>query len=394
MNIYERLIENPLFFKWIYHPSVEIEEYWESYLKLNPQEAEQIISFKKEFEKLQYSTEKFSEREKKNLAFKILRRLDLIDRQRKQHKLYLVLARYAAVAILFLAIGGTVVYLQMAPGEPAWYSQGFEMVPHTDEPVLILDNQDQIRLTGKETDLDYSSGHVIQLNGNDLIEMNGKEKFRMNQLIIPYGNRSKIRLSDGTLVWLNAGSRLIYPSKFTGKRREVLLSGEAFFDVYRDPDQPFVVKTNALDIHVLGTRFNVSAYPEDSVIQTVLEKGAVAFHPDESGWFERDLEIRPHQMAVFNKEKKETKVFQVDPGFYSSWTEGLLSFENIGLTEVLKKMERYYNVSLHLGDPSVGVIQINGKLDLNEGLNEAFEYLEKVSGVTFEKINENAYAIK
>jgi len=394
MNIYERLIENPLFFKWIYHPSVEIEEYWESYLKLNPQEAEQIISFKKEFEKLQYSTEKFSEREKKDLAFKILRRLDLIDRQRKQHKLYLVLARYAAVAILFLAIGGTVVYLQMIPGEPAFYSQGFEIASQTDEPVLILDNQDQIRLTGKETDLDYSSGNVIKLNGNDLIDLNGKEEFRMSQLIIPYGNRSKIRLSDGTLVWLNAGSRLIYPSKFTGKRREVLLSGEAFFDVYRDPDQPFVVKTNALDINVLGTRFNVSAYPEDSVIQTVLEKGAVTVHPNERGWFEKDLELSPNQMAIYNRNKRETKIREVNTEFYSSWTNGLLSFDRTDLRGILKKLERYYNVSLHMGDPSVGAMQINGKLDLNEGLDEAFEYLEKVSGVTFEKINEDAYAIK
>ena len=394
MNIYERLIENPLFFKWIYHSSVEIEDYWESYMKLNSQEAEQIVKFKKEFEKLRYSTEKFSEREKKDLALKILRQLDLIDRQSKQHKLYLGLARYAAIAILFLAIGGVLVYMQMSSRESNYYSQGFEIPSYTDEPVLILDNQDKIRLKEKESDLDYSGGNVLKLNGNDLIDLNGEKEFRMNQLIIPYGNRSKIRLSDGTIVWLNAGSRLIYPSRFTDKRREVLLSGEAFFDVYRDPDQPFIVKINALDIKVLGTRFNVSAYPEDTVIQTVLEKGAVAFHPNESGWFEKDLELSPNQMAVYNKNKRETKISNVNTQFYSSWTNGLLSFENTDLQGILKKMERYYNISLHFEDPLIGAMQISGKLDLNEGLDEAFEYIEKVAGITFKKKNESAYAIE
>jgi ferric-dicitrate binding protein FerR (iron transport regulator) len=99
-------------------------------------------------------------------------------------------------------------------------------------------------------------------------------------------------------------------------------------------------------------------------------------------------------MAIYNRNKRETKIREVNTEFYSSWTNGLLSFDRTDLRGILKKMERYYNVSLHLGDPSVGAMQINGKLDLNEGLDEAFEYLEKVSGVTFEKISEDAYAIK
>ncbi|MGV8094551.1 MAG: FecR family protein [Mangrovibacterium sp.] len=393
MNIYERLIENPLFFKWIYHSSVEIEDYWDSYMKLNPQEAAHIINFKKEFEKLRYTTERLSEQEKKDLAFRILHRLGVVDRQRRQHRIYLGLARYAAVAILFFAVGGFLVYMQMSQKKPGFFSQNFEIPAYTDEPVLILDNQDKIRLKEKESDLDYSSGDVIKLNGNDLINQPREEAARMDQLIIPYGNRSKIRLSDGTIVWLNAGSSLIYPSRFTGKRREIFLSGEAFFDVYRDPDQPFIVKTNALDIKVLGTQFNVSAYREDSVIQTVLEEGAVAFHHDGLGLFEKDPELSPNQMAVYHKNKKETKIYQVDPGFYSSWTKGLLSLSNTDLQGILKKLERYYNVSFRFDDPLKGTMVITGKLDLNEGLAEAFEYIERVAGITFKKINENAYEI-
>ncbi|MEL7587188.1 MAG: FecR domain-containing protein [Prolixibacteraceae bacterium] len=394
MNIYERLIENPLFFKWIYHPSPEIENYWESYMKLNPGEAGRIAGFKKEFERLRYSTGRFSEREKKELALRILSRLDLIDRKQKRRHMYVGLLRYAAIAVLFFAIGGYLVYLNPDERRFAFFAQKFETPVYFDEPVLMLGDQDQIRLKERASELDYSLEHTIKLNGNKLINLSREESAVMNQLIIPYGNRSKIKLSDGTLVWLNAGSRLIYPAAFTGKRREVLLSGEAFFDVHRNPDRPFVVKTNALDIKVLGTRFNVSAYPEDSVIQTVLEQGSVAFHPNGAGWFEKDLQLSPRQMAVYNRNKKETRVYEVNTGYYSSWTNGLLSFENTDLHGILKKMERYYNVSLHFENPSTGTMQINGKLDLNEGLDEAFEYLAKVSGVTFDKINEHAYVIK
>lgn len=394
MNIYERLIENPLFFKWIYHPSPEIENYWENYMKLNPEDAGHIGDFKKEFEKLRYSTGRFSEREKKELALRILSRLDLIDRKQKRRNLHVGLLRYAAVALLFFAVGGYLMYINPNQQRRIFIFQPLEMPDYFDEPVLILGDHDPIRLKERESDLDYSGRHIIKLNGNALAELSREESTLMNQLIIPYGNRSKIRLSDGTLVWLNSGSRLIYPSAFTGKTREVLLLGEAFFDVHKNPEQPFIVKVNSLDIKVLGTRFNVSAYPEDSVVQTVLEQGLVAFHPGGAGWFEKDLQISPSQMAVYNRYKRETRVYTVNTDHYSAWTNGLLSFENTNLRNILKKMERYYNVSLYLENEPAGEMQISGKLDLSEGLSEAFEYLSRVSGLTFNKINEHAYVIK
>ncbi len=394
MNIDERLIENPLFFKWVYHSTPEIEDYWKSYMMLNPQEAEHIVHFKKEFDKLRYSTEKFPEEEKKALALKILRQMDLIDKQHNHRKVLITMMRYAAIAVLFFAAGSSVVYLQMRDQERNYFAQNFEIPVHSQEPVLILDNKDQIRLEKKESVLDYSKKDGIIVNGDELMSLSGKEAPKMNQLIIPYGNRSRIQLSDGTTVWLNAGSRLIYPSKFAGKRREIFLSGEAFFDVFKNPDQPFIVKTNDLYIRVLGTRFNVSAYPEDATVQTVLEEGAVAFHSDESNWSVKNLELKPNQLAVYNKGRKDTKIYEVNAGFYSSWTKGLLSFEDANLYGILKKLERSYNVRFHLDDPAKRSMEISGKLDLTQGLDEAFEYIERVAGIKFNHINGNAYEIK
>lgn len=395
MQIDEQLIENPLFFKWIYHSSSEIEDYWESYMKLNPREAEYIVHFKKEFEKLRYSTEEFPEEEKRVLARRILRQLDLIDRQRHRRNVWISLTRYAAVAILFFVVGSAVVYLQMRHQESRDFVQRFDIPTNNDEPVLILDNKDQIRLEKKESVLDYSKKDVLLVNDDQIPLVSGnKEVPEMNQLIIPYGNRSRILLSDGTTVWLNAGSRLIYPSKFTGKRREIILSGEAFLDVYKNPDRPFIVKANDLEIRVLGTRFNVSAYPEDATIQTVLEEGAVAFHSDVSRWFEKDLILKPNQMAIYDKTRKDTKIHEADAGLYTSWTKGLLSFEEAALSSILKKLERSYHVRLHLDDPAKGSMKISGKLDLTQGIDEAFEYLEHVSGIQFNLLNRNAYEIK
>jgi transmembrane sensor len=216
----------------------------------------------------------------------------------------------------------------------------------------------------------------------------------INQLIIPYGNRSKIVLSDNTTVWVNAGSRLLYPAIFNGNKREVVLFGEAFFDVEKNDSKPFIVKTGSLEIKVLGTQFNISAYPDDSSIQTVLKEGSVSIKRNGAHFFESDLILRPNQMASFNKTTNESKVFNVDADYYTIWTKGLLSFQDIDMNRITKKLERYYNITFKYENPLQGVIKISGKLDLNQNQEEVVEYLAKVSGTSFQRISNQHYIIK
>jgi ferric-dicitrate binding protein FerR (iron transport regulator) len=216
----------------------------------------------------------------------------------------------------------------------------------------------------------------------------------MNQLVIPYGNQSRIVLSDNTIVWLNAGSRLVYPTLFKGKIREVLLFGEAYFEVAKNPDQPFIVKTSNLDIRVLGTKFNISTYAEDNVIQTVLKEGSVAVRRIGAGFFEKDIVLVPNQMALFDKTTGDTRIQEVDPNYYTLWTKGLISFDEIDLVRVIKKLERFYNISVKFSDPQKEMIRISGKLDLKRSRKEVMEYLEKVSSSRFDQVNENQYTIK
>jgi transmembrane sensor len=159
----------------------------------------------------------------------------------------------------------------------------------------------------------------------------------MNTLVIPYGSRSTINLADGTKVWLNAGSRLIYPSRFVDKTREVFLVGEAYFDVQENEKQPFVVKTSDVLVEVLGTKFNVTAYPEDFAVQTVLAEGSVEIKSAGAGRREKGLILEPGYLAYFNKKTQETRTQKVNVDEYTLWTSGLFSFTNTDFNRITKK---------------------------------------------------------
>ena len=397
MELYNRLIENELFFKWIYHPTFEIESYWRHYLETKPEESKAILDFKSQFEKhLHYKREILSDFEKKKLARSIISRLEEMDNRKKRFVFVKAVLRYAAVAVLFLGIGGSLVYFYLQGNDLNFAAESFVATQNIQEPVLIIDDEKHIPLNNEESELEYSADGEIVINNEKVLgEKNIDHIPKMNTLVIPYGNRSTIILADGTKVWLNAGSRLIYPSRFVDKNREVYLVGEAFFNVERNEKQPFVVKTSGLSVKVLGTRFNVSAYPEDRAVQTVLTEGSVeVIRANAAGLFENGVILEPGQMALWNQKYKEPKVYHVDVEHYTLWIEGIFSFSATDLNRVIKKLERYYNISFHYTDPMDGTIKISGKLDVAKEQDEVFEYLERLTGLSFVKVNEKRYLIK
>lgn len=395
MNIYDRLIENPLFFKWIYHPSEEIESYWEKYLKTNPREAARIIEFKTRFQQyLSYEDDKLTDIEKRALAKRIIRQLERADEKQGKFLFARNMMRYAAVAIVFFMIGGSLVYLYLESRQSVELVNNSILPAQLQEPLLIIDKQ-EIRLNEGKSELDYTNRDKIVVDKErSIIRESKSEAPQINTLVIPYGSRSVITLADGSMVWLNAGSRLIYPSQFVDKTREVFLVGEALFDVKKNETQPFVVKTADVKIAVKGTRFNVSAYPEDYSVQTVLAEGSVEINRNNASLFEKGVTLVPGQMAYFNKKSKDTRIINVDVNHYTLWTEGLFNFSNTDLNRITKRLERYYNISFHFDDPLSGTIQITGKLDVTQTMSEVFEYLSKLTGLEITKINERQYVIK
>ena len=162
-----------------------------------------------------------------------------------------------------------------------------------------------------------------------------------HKVIVPRGGEFQISLEDGTRVWLNSESTLKYPEVFTGTTREVFLEGEAYFEVAKDKDKPFIVKTKEQSIEALGTKFNVSAYPTDSLLTTTLLEGSVLLttqnllHP---------MVLKPNEQFVYNKRTRSALLQQVDANRFVSWTTGYYYFPEQSLEAILYRLSHVYGV--------------------------------------------------
>jgi transmembrane sensor len=156
-------------------------------------------------------------------------------------------------------------------------------------------------------------------------------------------------LSDGTHVHLNSGSSLRYPVAFIqGTSRKVFLTGEAYFDVAEDEKRPFLVNANEIDIQVLGTKFNVSNYPEDANINTVLVEGSVELLRSSKGITGLESVIlKPGHKAEWHKNSNEVSLSNVDTSLYTAWIKGKLVFRNTSFRQIREALQRHYNVVIH-----------------------------------------------
>ncbi|SHG00726.1 FecR family protein [Mariniphaga anaerophila] len=396
MNIYDQIIDNPLFFKWVFNPSEELDSYWRFYMEKNPEYVNAIIDLKEQLGKYcKYQKEEIAEPQKEALKMRIVHMLNTVDRKRSRTRFFRNAMRYAAISLMFFAIGGGLVYYYMERNLPQVIIDNATVTPPVEQPVLILGNRGQVSLNQGESQLEYSVDGNIRVNNEKTIEGSDNNSVpEINTLVTPYGSRTAIKLSDGSKVWLNAGSKLIYPSRFVDKTREVFLIGEAFFDVSRNEKQPFAVRTGEIKIEVLGTKFNVNAYPEDSAVQTVLAEGSVIIKNFGYKKKKEEILLEPGMLAYYSKKTRQTKTKSVNVDEYVLWTEGLFSFTNTDLNRIIKKLERYYNVHFQFSDPFNGGIKVSGKLDVTKERKEVFEYLQRLTGLQIIEVDRKHYVIK
>ena len=189
--------------------------------------------------------------------------------------------------------------------------------------------------------MEFKKNGVLEYNNqNDINELT------YNELTIPYGKQMKLVLSDGTKVDLNAGSHIKYPIRFIeGLNREVFLKGEAYFDVAHKDIDKFIVNVDDLDIEVLGTEFNISHYPEDDNIKTVLVEGSVMIRSNKGKGAKAGGEfiLKPGQLASFNKEYKEMAIIETDVKFHTAWRDGEIRFKSASFKNITKVLERRFN---------------------------------------------------
>jgi len=394
MENVSKYLDDKRFIQWIFNPNDKLETWWKTYETHHLQEKQNIQLARNILLKLVTNDKTLSDKEKIVIFSRILKQIEEKQKSRKTILFFTSLLKYAAVAILFFSIGAILFY-QQHNYSPQFYSQNLVETNDFSEAKLIRPNGENILLEEKNSIIEYTETGQVKVNKNILKPFHSTEKRipKLNQLIIPFGKTSEILLSDGTKVWLNAGSRLVYPDFFDDKNREVFLTGEAFFDVKHDKKHPFIVQTTDIRIKVLGTQFNISAYPSDNIIETVLTEGRVNLELNNSGLFSETTELKPSQLAAFNKTTGETKTLTVDTDNYTLWKEGVFKFEGTDLCRISKKLERFYNIRFYYKNSLQGRIKISGKLDLNEEREEIINRLAVAASIKIVKKGENNYEI-
>jgi ferric-dicitrate binding protein FerR (iron transport regulator) len=243
----------------------------------------------------------------------------------------------------------------------------------TDHTLKSNDSHIQYDKDGKEIVIEDKSNQ-----SEKLVNRTSDEKPVYNQIIVPYAVRHSVTLSDGTVVQLNSGSKLVFPALFSGSKREVYLEGEGYFDVARDASKPFVIGTNFLNVRVLGTHFNVSAYRNEDGASVVLEEGSVEVYNNNK--IDNDLcRIKPGEGCFYSDGVSGFKVHNVDVAEYTSWKDGIYQFRDQSLGSVARRIEKYYNRKILVSDRELSERILSGKLVLASSIEETIKFLAKTT---------------
>ena len=293
-----------------------------------------------------------------------------------------------AAALILLSLGG--IYLATRPSShpvvanlPVIHHPApYDIAPGTDGAILTLGD-------GRTIILDSANDGELARQGNtSIVKRQGQLAYTVkaqsatiplyNTMRIPRGRQFRLVLPDGSRVWLNAASSIRYPTAFTGKERSVDITGEAYFEVARDPGRPFRVRAGETRVDVLGTHFNIMAYEEENAIRTTLLEGAVKVTRDGASHL-----LHPGQEACMSKDTRSIQVVN-DASITEAvaWKNGLFSFHNgTSLQTVMRQVARWYDVSVDY-EETPHSMEFGGKISRNSNLSEVLKILE-ISKVHF-----------
>lgn len=191
---------------------------------------------------------------------------------------------------------------------------------------------------------------------------------------VPLGSKSHITLPDKSLVWLNAGTSFEYRYDHQKKERRVKIDGEAYFEVAKNRNVPFIVETGCIDVQVLGTKFNVDSYSSDRQVNVALLEGSISLRRKDKDAL--PILVAPNETAVYDKQKKEILITQANSSQSISWTDGILEFEDETFERVAQKLSRKYNVVIHIADTLLYNKRFYGTFDERESI---YEILNKIT---------------
>ena len=307
---------------------------------------------------------------------RIYKNLERKIRSNDKRVRWLHVFKYAAVFAVLFGMG----FLYQS----GYFSKTPTLIAPNESITLQLENGD-VRILKEDgaSEVVDSKGNVVGVqNGTHIMYSNEVEEETLvyNTLMVPYGKRFEVRLSDGTHVHLNAGTSLKYPVKFIeGQNRQVFLIGEAFFDVTKDVERPFIVNSEALNVQVLGTQFNISSYLEDQETDVVLVEGSVSLYTEEDG---KNVLLKPGFKGSYSKMEDNISTVPVITGVYTAWVQGELVFRNMTFDNILKKMERHYNIDIVNNNAVLANEKFNASFR-NEPIEKILDYFRITYSIDF-----------
>lgn len=304
---------------------------------------------------------------------------------RKKQRLFLRLGSIAASILLVISVS---LYIYK-PNDNAVLADlraiGEKMDSISTDQVTLITSESQLTVD-EDSKIKYSVNGNIAINSTTIKNVNTQktgndDQIEYNQLIVPAGKRTCIQLSDGTLMWINSNTKVVYPRVFKGATRSIFVQGEAYLEVAHDKSHPFIVTANGFDLKVLGTKFNITNYERLRETNIVLVEGSVEVK-DKSN---RISTLSPNDLLEI-RNGAISQQRKVDTNVYTSWIYGTLNLNGDKLLDITKKLELYFGVSIKCL-PAVENEKVYGKLDLKDNLEDILECLKFTLPIETENIN-------
>ncbi len=345
-------------------------------------EKENVKLFKSYIKTNYYSLYVLNDIDRKDIIKVIKYRIDLERKNSKRIDFIKKSFQYAALFIIVLGLG----YYIKSTQQNIVVEE--KIVPKADDIVLETENGEQLILEKEEKSVKIDSKINLLQKSNKLVYDKDLEieTLIFHSLKVPYGKRFDIVLSDNSKVYLNSGSILRYPVKFLNNQiREVFLEGEAFFDISEDEKNIFRVNSNGINVEVYGTKFNFKNYPEDYVSDIVLVNGSVGISNSEN---KSITKLSPGFKGSVDKENYKVEKVKINTKIYTSWIEGQVVFRGESFNQIIKKLERLYNVTIINNNVKISEELFNASIDTeNEKIEDVLNYFNKIYNIEYQIYN-------
>ena len=338
-----------------------------------------------------YSIYAMNQSDAQNIIKEVKSRIKVEENKSKRRRLIKNYLRYAAIFVAIFSLGYFSSINQNDKVEiEKIIPKKYDIVLSSDDQELVIEKDKSDQKVSKKI---ISEINLIQKSDELIYDKNSTIKELVyHSLKVPYGKRFNVVFSDGSKAYLNSGSVIKYPVKFIeNKKREVFLEGEAFFDVTENKNELFVVNSNGINVEVYGTKFNVRNYSEDFNSDIVLVEGSVGIK--NSGILEETI-LKPGFKGSVNKENFSVETTKVNTKIYTSWIDGEVIFRNETFSQILKKLERLYNVTIIDNRQELSNEFFNAAIDVeNEGIGKVLNYFNKIYKIEYQ-IFDNKIIIK